>query len=227
MSKAKTATEAKATDGKDQVKLVISPPRFKTIEIKLTGISPYMQNRFSGAKFQVMKEKQEQGQQAKKGKAKKARNFDDDYEGAFHVSKEGWYGVPATALRNACIDACRAVDFKMTHAKMSIFVLADGYDRIDDTPLVKLVGSEPRRTEMTVRNATGVADIRVRPVWDEWCIEPRIQFDEDQFSLTDMVNLLMHAGMKIGIGEGRPFSRTSAGMGFGQFMVGGEAKVAA
>jgi len=42
----------------------------------------------------------------------------------------------------------------------------DGFDKIDGVPLIRLQG-KPERTDMAVRNATGVADIRVRPMWRE------------------------------------------------------------
>ena len=45
----------------------------------------------------------------------------------------------------------------------------------------------------------------------------RVRFDADQFTLTDVANLLMRVGMQVGIGEGRPFSKNSNGMGWGLF----------
>jgi hypothetical protein len=204
----------------DKVEVVaISPPRFRTAVFELIGTAPYVQARFSGKAMQAMMAKMSAGSTSKKGQKREPRNFDEDFKNAQHFSSDGWVGVPASAIRNACIDVCRMTGFKMTHAKMSIFVLADGLDSVDGTPLIKLIGKAPERTEMMVRNATGVADIRVRPMWREWSIKPRIQFDEDQFTLSDVANLLSRAGMQVGIGEGRPFSKESNGMGFGQFSV--------
>mgnify|MGYP000574967647 FL=1 len=70
---------------------------------------------------------------------------------------------------------------------------------------------------MAVRNATGVADLRVRPMWREWSCVLRVTYDEDQFSLQDVTNLLVRVGTQVGIGEGRPDSRQSAGLGWGLF----------
>jgi hypothetical protein len=199
--------------------VAITPPKFKTVTWRLVGQSPYMQARFSNKAAQAMKSKMLAGSTAKKGQKREARDFDSDYEGAFHVSSEGWVGVPAAAIRNACIDVCRMVGFKMTHAKMSIFVEADGFDRIDGIPLVKLEAGEPERTEMIVRNQTGVPDIRVRPLWRQWALEVRVRYDEDQFKLADVANLLNRAGQQVGIGEGRAFSKESNGLGYGFFSV--------
>lgn len=47
----------------------------------------------------------------------------------------------------------------------------------------------------------------------------RIRFDADLFTKTDIVNLIMRVGAQVGIGEGRPDSKDSAGMGFGLFEI--------
>ena len=199
--------------------VTISPPKFSRIGLRLVGTAPYMQARFSAKAMQAMKSKMEAGPTARKGGRKDARDFDDDFRAAQHIAADGWNGVPAAALRNACIDVCRMVGFKMTHAKMSIFVEADGFDRVDGTPLVRLDAREPERVDMATRNATGVADIRVRPMWREWALNVVIRFDADQFTTSDVVNLISRAGEQVGIGEGRPFSKSSNGLGFGTFTV--------
>ena len=199
--------------------VTISPPKFERIGLRLVGTAPYMQARFSAKAMQAMKSKMEAGPTARKGGRKDARDFDDDFRAAQHIAADGWNGVPAAALRNACIDVCRMVGFKMTHAKMSIFVEADGFDKVDGTPLVRLDAREPERVDMATRNATGVADIRVRPMWREWALNVVIRFDADQFTTSDVVNLISRAGEQVGIGEGRPFSKSSNGLGFGTFAV--------
>jgi hypothetical protein len=208
-----------APKGAKTTTMTISPPKFRTVAFTVEGTAPLMQARFSAKAMNMMKSKMLEGSTAKKGKNRAARDFDDDFQQAMHVSSQGWVGVPAAAFRNACIDVCRMVGFKMTHAKMSIFVEADGLDQVDGTPLVRLIADEPERTEMPVRNATGVVDIRVRPMWREWSLNVRIRFDEDQFKLADVLNLLARAGMQVGIGEGRAFSRESNGTGCGFFRV--------
>lgn len=206
---------------KKQETIAVSPPNFQMIQLTLEGTAPLMQARFSAKAMQAMMAKMEAGSTAKKGKKREARDFDEDFRQAMHISTEGWIGVPAAALRNACIDVCRMVEFKMTHAKMSIFVLADGNDQIDGQPLIKLDAAEPERTDMATRNATGVADIRVRPIWREWKLHPTFRFDADQFTSSDVVNLVARAGEQIGIGEGRPYSKKSNGMGYGTFRIAG------
>lgn len=197
----------------------ISPPNFQRIKLTLEGTSPLMQARFASKVIQAMKAKHAAGSTAKKGGKREPRDFDEDFRQALHVSTDGWIGVPAAAIRNACIDVCRMVGFKMTHAKMSIFCESDGEDLVDGQPLVKLDAGPPEKTEMATRNATGVADIRVRPMWRKWRLPVVLRFDADQFTVSDVVNLISRAGEQVGIGEGRPYSKQSNGLGYGTFRV--------
>lgn len=209
------------THSEQPTSITIKRPNLKEIELTVIGTAPYMQLKFSEKARLAMVGKMKEGSTAKKGKAREARDFDADFEGAQHKSAEGWVGIPAPSFRNACIDACRLAGYAMTRAKMSIRVLSDGFDAEDGTPLVKLIAGPPERSEMAVRNATGVADIRVRPMWREWSAIVRIEFDADQFTPDDCANLLWRAGAQVGIGEGRPFSKQSNGIGMGTFRVQG------
>lgn len=197
----------------------ISKPRFGVLPIRIVGTAPLVQARFSAKAMQAMKAKMLLGSAAKKGTKKESRDFDEDFLQAQHISEEGWNGIPASAFRNAAIDVCRMVGYRMTYARMSIFVEKDGLDRIDKIPLVMLDAGKPDKLEMATRNATGVADIRVRPIWKDWAVNLRVKFDEDQFRVEDVVNLLDRAGAQVGIGEGRPFSKNSNGLGYGTFEV--------
>ena len=210
-----------------QVAVQIKAPNMQRIEIEITGNAPLMINRFSQKALNQMADKQKAGSQAGKGVKREAKDFDAVFNGARHISREGWDGISAGAFRNALISACRLVGFKMTLAKLSLFIEADGYDQDDGTPLVRILGPKPERSVMAARNATGVVDLRVRPQWPEWGAVLRVRYDADQFSATDVVNLVMRVGMQCGIGEGRPDSKMSAGIGFGTFDVAQEAEAAA
>lgn len=200
--------------------LLITPPKLVEATFLIEGMSPLCINRFSQKAKEQMMEKQRQGSQAKKGKKRDPKDFDECYQQARHRSAEGWDGIAASAFRNAMISACRLVNFKMTLAKLSFFVVADGFDKDDSTPLVRIIKGEPRRVDALVKNETGVADIRPRPVWEPgWRMKVRVRFDADQFSLEDVTNLMARAGAQVGIGEGRADSKTSAGIGYGEFQI--------
>lgn len=200
-----------------QTVVSIKAPNLQTAVLPISGKAPYMQHRFS-KKAEIMGGQRE-GSTARGKKARKPRDFEQDFLDAQHRSTEGWCGIPAPAFRAAMISACRLVGYQMTKAKLSIFVEADGFCAKDGTPLVRLNAAEPEMCTMPVRNETGVVDIRARPLWREWHADVRITWDADQFTLTDVTNLLMRVGLQVGIGEGRPDSKKSTGLGYGLFTV--------
>ncbi len=200
--------------------LTIQPPNLKTAVFRIRGTAPYVQNKFSAKIKEQMRKDQEAGSTARKGKKREPKNFNQLYEDAIHRSTEGWYGIPAPAFRNALISACRLVGFHMTKAKLAVFAEADGFEETDRTPLVKIVKGEPEYHEMHVRVSNDQPDIRPRPMWQPgWEADVRLTFDADLFTLQDIANLLMRAGLQVGVGEGRPDSKSSTGMGWGTFEI--------
>lgn len=210
--------KTKTLDPSPRQLVTVSPPRIATTSFDIIGTAPYVQLAFSEKARAKMRAKMEAGSLAAKGKAKKSRDFDEDFLSSLHQTTAGRYGIPAGAFRNAMISACRLVGFKMTMGKMSVFVVADDFERSERTPMVHINGN-PEMVVHHVRNATGVADLRVRALFFPWSATVRIEYDEDQFSTTDVANLLTRAGIQVGIGEGRPDSKSSAGMGWGTFQL--------
>lgn len=207
----------------------IAPPNIKAGEVWIKGTAPLVMHKFSHKAKMQIRAKQEAGSTAAKGRKKDAKDFTECFNESRHISMEGWDGIPAAAFRNACISACRLVGFKMTYAKMSLFIVEDGWDRDEGTPLVKIIGGEPRMLESMVRigGITKTVDISVRPQWLDWGARLRFRYDADQFTASDVVNLIARAGMQCGICEGRPDSSNSTGMGWGTFEVSDKAAVMA
>lgn len=209
---------------KDDGIAVIKAANIVRTTLRIKGTAPFVQNKFSHKARLKMMTDMATPAAAKKGKsARPPRDYDDDFTQAQHISVAGWNGIPCPAFRAAMIDACRTVGMVMTKAKMSVFVLPDGFDKDDGTPLVKLKAGKPERTESLVRNDNGGADIRIRPMWRDWEADVTIEFDADMITPDSVVNLLDRAGRQVGVGEGRPFSKNSVGQGWGTFVVAGNA----
>jgi hypothetical protein len=210
----------------DKMGVTITAPNFKTVEIVIRGTAPYVQLAFGKKAREMMREKQAAGSTAGKGKKREAKDFDANFKEAQHRAPGGWCGIPASALRNALVDSCVVVGFHKTKAKKAVFIEADGFDAVEGTPLIrlyapgtgkKLADAKPKHIEHPVRNASGVADIRVRAMFEEWQAKVRVRFDADMFTPADIANLMLRAGMQVGIGEGRADSPNSCGMGWGHF----------
>ncbi len=198
--------------------VTITPPNFRVGVFKIKGTAPLVAQSWSAKKRNEMRAKQVAGAAAGSRKKREPRNFEGEFEASMHFSEEGWVGHPASAFRSAMIRAGSNAGFKMTVARMSLFVEADGIDRNDGTPLVRIDG-KPEHLESVLPNANGSADIRVRAMFRQWGMTLRVKYDADLFCLEDVANLLARAGVQVGVGEGRPFSREGNGCGWGTFEV--------
>lgn len=196
--------------------IMIPAPNIQVLSLRVYGTAPYVQLRFSEKAQTLMLAKQLDPSSKKRGGQREAKKPDELFTEATYRTAKGKHGIPATSFRNAMIRACSLVGFKMTQAKMSVFVKADDVDSFDGTPLVWIEG-EPEPVMHPVRNANGSADIRVRAMWRTWGAKLRLEYDADQFREEDIVNLMERAGVQVGVGEGRPSSKMSAGMGWGTF----------
>jgi len=211
------------TTKKSTETVTISSPKFKTAVFEIIGVAPLVIHRFSAKTKNEMKLKMETGKAASNKKNREAKNTDDTYNESRYISKDGWDGFHAGAIRGALISACRLVGFKMTLAKLSVFVVQDGWDAQEpQIPLIRIYG-EPTKQEDMARVQTGQPYVTVRAAYHGWTAKVKIRWDADQFTIDDIYNLLYRVGMQVGIGEGRPDSKKSAGMGWGLFEVkGGE-----
>lgn len=196
--------------------VVIKPLKIHYMKVQIEGTAPYLQNRWTDSAVGKLRSKMAEGtKSAQKRKSKEARKFDGEYMEAMHVSTQGWAGIPTAAFRGALISACKLVGFAMTQAKLAIDIIPDGYDA-HGYGLVRIYG-EPENSEMLVSNATGVPDIRCRPIWKSWGVTLGVSYDADIFSVIDISNLINRAGAQVGIGAGRPDSKRSIGLGYGKF----------
>ena len=220
-------TESLSVPGSAQSTTVsIRPPNFGVASFHVRGIAPLVIHRFSAKTKLQMKTKMETGKASSSKRNREAKATDDLYEEARYRSPEGWDGFNASAVRAAMISACRLVNFKMTLAKLSLFVEADGADATEpQIPLIRIFG-QPQKQEDMARVETGQPYVTVRAAYHGWWAVIRIRYDGDQFTLQDVTNLMMRVGMQVGIGEGRPDSKNSAGMGWGLFTIVEEEKTA-
>jgi hypothetical protein len=194
----------------------VRAPNMQVLELCIVGDAPYVQHKFSAKALEQMMATQAAGGTARSKRKRDPKDFDQVCKDATHWSRQGWVGIPASAFRNAMISACRLVGFKMTLAKLAVFIKADGYDKHDGTPLVRIYG-QSRRHDRAARNDNGSVDIRSRPMWESGMAKVCVRFDGDTFTATDISNLMMRVGLQVGIGEGRADSKNSAGIGWGSY----------
>lgn len=202
----------------------IKPLKMQYLTCKIIGTSPLVINAFSQKARDKIRDEMAKGPSAKTTKkARTPRDFNEDYQGHRHLSPEGWDGIPATAIKNAMVSACRTVGYVMTRSKIGFFIVADSFDKSDMTPLIKITKGEPSPVMHWVSINNGQSmDLANRPVWGPgWEAMVTIKYDEDMLSKEDVMNLLHRAGQQVGICAGRPSSKKSVGMDWGMFKIEG------
>jgi hypothetical protein len=216
----KSDNGADVLEGGTSKSVTIQPVRFERATFKLIAARdvPIVVHRFSAKTKQEMKAKMEAGKAASSKKNREPKDTDLTFNEARYISREGWDGFHAGSLRKALISACRLVGFKMVLAKLSVFVEADGVDAQEpQIPLVRIRDCEAVKQEDMARVETGQPYVTIRAAYHGWTARPTIRWDRDQFTLDDVTNLLSRVGQQVGLCEGRPDSKNSAGMGWGLF----------
>jgi hypothetical protein len=201
-------------------RISIQAPNFATAQFHIRGTAPLVIHRFSAKTKAEMQLKMETGKAASSKRNREPKDMDRTFFEARYISKEGWDGFHAASLRHALISACRLVWFKMTLAKLSLFIEADGVDELEpQIPLVRIRDAEAVRQSDMARVETGQPYVTVRAAYHGWTAIVNIRWDKDQYTQEDVANLLMRVGMQVGICEGRPDSKNSVGMGWGLFVL--------
>jgi hypothetical protein len=214
------AIKEAAVESVKEATVTIRAPDIRTAEFMIRGTAPLVVHAFSAKARAQIRAKQEAGSTAASKRKRDARDFSADLKRALHVSTEGWYGVNAMAFKHALVSACRTVGFKMTLAKLGLFIEPEGFEKETGVPLIQILSESGfEESVMPAPNTGGGFDLRIRPMWREWRMKLRISYDADMFTLSDVANLLMRAGRQVGIGEGRPDSKKSVGQSWGTFVV--------
>ncbi len=179
--------------------------------IQVEGTAPLIVNRFSEKARQMMEDKQ-QG----RANIREPKQPEVLYEAAAYRLEDGTYGFPAAGFKGALVGAVRyfkGSKLTMTALKQMIFVRGEGEDQ-----LVRIEAPEPKMRTDTVRNATGVADIRYRPMFWPWRASVPVEFIQGQFTIDSLIALLDASGLG-GIGEWRPSAPKSMTGMFGTYAV--------
>lgn len=217
--RARSVIEASQESLKHEVIQVEDPnlSAFGRIHLTLTGMSPLLMQRFS-KKAEIL------ASQSGAPKAKKPpRNQEQEFLDSLHIIGDRpkfardlpscKYGIPAVAFKCAAIRGAYMSDVPQTEARTTIFVETDWAD------LVEL--HTPEVPELRIDNArlkTGVTNIVVRPCFQNWHVNLRIEFNARAYSARQIISWFVHAGKACGVGEWRPFGRNSTGT-FGTFKV--------
>lgn len=166
------------------------------LRVRLVGVTPLVTNQFSERKIEDILSKQ----QKKPKQSKEIRDPECDYQESIYRFADGRYGLRAVAFKQAIVQSTRYVDkLPSTKVKGAAFVLAeeDGLVEIKGTPRM-------RRDMVRLADPGHTADIRFRAEFPEWEATIEIEYDPRVLAVGQLLNLIQHAGLKVGVGEMRP-----------------------
>lgn len=168
------------------------------------------------------KAKQEiRDKQAKKAKkAKEERRPEDEFLAARYVDCEGRECIPVTALKKAIVASATAFD-DLTKVALRQALFVDSLtnpgsplipiENHDGTPAIGVM----REDAVTIgQNTRGLT---YRPIYHQWQLRIRIEYNPRLVSKEQLMALISQAGWGVGICEGRP-ERSSA-LGWGRFEI--------
>ncbi len=190
---------------KTEERLEIPKIELAHFQIKLVGDSSLIMHKWSEKAKKQMLDKQMKV--AKTGRD--AKDPEKDFQECIYYTKEGDYGFPSVAFKNASVSACRFTDgTKMTVARGAFHVEGE---------FVKIDG-EPVPREDMVRVGMGTADIRYRAEFPNWTATVFVTYNKHAMSMEQIINLFNLAGFGVGVGEWRPEKNGQ----FGRFHVATE-----
>ena len=179
------------------------------LSLTLRGTSTLISHKFSTRAKDKMLAKQMKTAAAAPGR--EAKNPDQDYADSLYVLKDGRYGFPLSAFKNAAVDAAAFLDgMKKTMMRGSFHIV----DTTGDD-LAVIEGVHPHKREDIVRlgGPGSPADIRYRgefPVG--WKVKLTIRYNANAISPAQIVQLFNAAGFGVGVGDWRPQKDGSHGM---------------
>jgi hypothetical protein len=190
------------------IKIVINPPNFQQVKLKVTGLTPLIQNKMKETIIQQMED-------VRAGKAKKATRTAIDpqkeYIKSSYKQDDGSFGFPASAFKQCAVRAGKGLGLAMTDTRTLFFVLPNA----PDGECVSIKSNKPIMRKDPVNVKTG-KDLRFRPEFKNWKAELLVKFDADRITIEQIANLLNHGGQTVGVGEWRPEKNGT----FGTFEVG-------
>lgn len=166
----------------------------KEISFEIEGATSLIMHKFSQKAKNMMLEKQ---MKKGSGKAREAKDPDEDFEESIYRTSNGDYGMPATAFKNAMVRASKNLGYEMTSVRTACFIFSD------DGELVKIDGEPTKREDVVVLNGK-TSDIRYRAEFLNWKATVRFEYDPTVLSHEQFVQIFSRAGKFVGVGEWRP-----------------------
>lgn len=208
------------TKKETNIEIELKPIQIKEAVVTIKGKTPLIVNNFNEKSRQQIIDAQ-----MKKPKSKEARNPLEDFIRASYWLTEmpetfdrehfeealkngAEFGFPAKGIKASIVSG--AYRNGMTKDKVSLygaFLIPEEFVKIDFEDIVM--------REDYVRIAHGGTDVRFRPQFNNWSMTFTIQYNENTYSLDQIINFINLGGFSVGLGE----MRAEKGSNFGAYEV--------
>lgn len=185
----------------------IIPMNIERIKVRLEGITPLLVDNFP----QETKEQILAKQKGKKTPTKVPRDPDKEVEQAKYYTIDGKEGIPKSAFKAGMITACQFVFGDIKSSGMFKRVVR-GITVLGEDQIVPISYSKQDVLHHTVRPNT-----KFTPRYYNWGCELELEFESNNISSSDVVNLLNYAGRYCGVGSWAP--RAKCGGNYGKYKV--------
>ena len=202
-----------AAPSKDKVEAIrIKPIEFARVSVPVVGDTIMVQHRIGEGAITKL----EDSTREKKLKVKRApRVIEQEYREATYFMPDGkTLACPAMWFKASMINACSFIEgISKVLARAAFFIEGD---------MVPVIGAQKMRMDVVrLQGFNKPAQTRYRPEVFPWAVVLPIKYRPDLIDVSDLCNLLNHAGFSVGVGEDRPQKR---GGQWGLFHVATEAE---
>jgi hypothetical protein len=178
--------------------IVIDEIDAETLSVPIVGTSPLIVHRFSEKSKRQMLDAMQSRKTPKQPKDPEA-----EYLAALYHCKDGGYGFPAAAFKQATVGGARFYGSSVTMTALRTSMFMKGEPGEDGTSLVTING-EPVMREDVVRVGRGGTDLRYRPQFDDWSTTLTVVFVKSMLTRGSVLSLIDAGGLGVGVGEWRP-----------------------
>lgn len=192
----------------EKVQVKVQPLNHNTIKVKIIGKTPLLMDRMPEETMQGILDKQTGV--AKSGK-KQLRDTQKEVERAIHKMSDGTIGFPIAGFKRGMIESASFVGDKFFSKKL----VSGGVRIINGRE--GLVPIKFKKMDVLKHNIGH--NMKFSPQFHNWSTELAIQFDANNISATDIVNLLNYAGFYVGVGAWRSKCREGGSGEMGAYEV--------
>jgi hypothetical protein len=192
-----------------KIEVRTTPLSQATIRVPIKGKTPLLMGKMDQAIIQEIVEKQS----GKKMATKKIRDTEKEYKNSIHRTSTGIIGFPSGGFKGGMIDSAPRVGNRFFSKGLVM-----GGIRIINA-IEGLIPIKYKKMDC-LQHSVGAAKTMFSPQFHDWSCELVIQYDANNISASDIVNLLNYAGFYVGIGVWRPKGKDGGSGEFGCYEVG-------